>query len=521
MIFIFIIKYLLLIHEISTIIFLPFEISGLNNTEQNYSINTLINDIFYRDLYTILNIGTPATEVLTLIRPDNQTIFLNKNDCERKKMKFFDNKINLYKNKIFNYKKSSSFTTITTIDPDFNTKEYNYLVKDSISFYDISCLNNTFNCKSRINFEEFSFILERKYSTESCARLGIGYSKNTQLHIINQLKKQKEFTKYLMTIKFLPNLKGHLIFGGYPHEYENNEIYNPNNLIKIYTGSKGNVFLPWSLGFYLAYFMIDNNDIIIQKYVLCYLVFNFGLIKATEKYKEFILKYYFQELIDKNICKMEITDKTIFDGKASSINSNGIFTMFTCDKKLFKKNYINKFPSLKLFNQGFNYTFELTYKELFMEVNNKYYFLVIFSDDNSYHWIFGIPFLQKYEFVFNYDEYTIGFYQNYLEIKEKIEDSKKIDNKKSNYVTKKNIKIFFEICFCVILVGIGYYIGKKIHEQRKKRANELRDDNYEYYSENNNYKNFDKNDSLIQNNYNKKDTSTNDNNKLLELAIKF
>ena len=175
---------------------MPFEISGLNNTEQNYSINTLINDIFYRDLYTILNIGTPATEVLTLIRPDNQTIFLNKNDCERKKMKFFDNNINLYKNKIFNYKKSSSFTTITTIDPDFNTKEYNYLVKDSISFYDISCLNNTFNCKSRINFEEFSFILERKYSTESCARLGIGYSKNTQLHIINQLKKQKEFTKF-------------------------------------------------------------------------------------------------------------------------------------------------------------------------------------------------------------------------------------------------------------------------------------------------------------------------------------
>ena len=86
---------------------------------------------------------------------------------------------------------------------------------------------------------------------------------------------------------------------------------------------------------------------------------------------------------------------------------------------------------------------------------------------------------------------------------------------------KKISKIFFEISFCIILVWIGYYIGKKIHEQRKKRANELRDDNYEYYSENNNYKNFNKNDSLIQNNYNKKETSTNDNNKLLELAIKF
>ena len=170
-------------------------------------------------------------------------------------------------------------------------------------------------------------------------------------------------------------MEGRIVFGGYPHEYDNIKIYDPNNLITIYTGSVGNVILPWSLGFYSTYFIVDRNiEIEVQRYSLCYLVFNFGLIKSTQKYKELILKYYFQELIDKNICKIEKTEKTIFDRKASSINSNGIFNMFTCDKTTFKKKYLDKFPTFKLKHQGFNYTFELTYKDLFLEIKNKYYF---------------------------------------------------------------------------------------------------------------------------------------------------
>ena len=203
-----------------------------------------------------------------------------------------------------------------------------------------------------------------------------------------------------MTIKFFPDMSGRIVFGGYPHEYDNNKIYDPNNLITIYTGSIGNIFLPWSLGFYSSYFIIDGNiEIEVQRYALCYLVFNFGLIKGTKKYKELILKYYFQELIDKNICQ-EKTENTIFDRKVSSINSNGTFTMFICDKTTFKGKYLYKFPSFKLKHQGFNYTFELIYKDLFLEIKNKYYFLMIFPEDDSSQWFFGIPFLKKYEFVF-------------------------------------------------------------------------------------------------------------------------
>ena len=45
------------------------------------------------------------------------------------------------------------------------------------------------------------------------------------------------------------------------------------------------------------------------------------------------------------------------------------------------------------------------------------------------------------------------------------------------------MRTLLEILFGVWLIIIAYLIGKKIHEQRKKRANELQDD-YEYYLNN-------------------------------------
>jgi len=514
------IKYIILIHKVYSIIFLPFQITEIDYLSHNYSINSLIDDLFYRDIYTIIYIGTPLKEVLTLVRPDNHTLFLNKNDCQRKKLKYLDKNSVLNNNKVFDYKESSTFKIISTINDNYNNKDFNYLVTDSISFYDINCKNINSNCDKTIKIDEFHFNIEKEYNNKLCGRLGIGYSKNTQDHIINQLKKNKGSNYYIMIINFLEDGKGRIIFGGYPHEYDNNTIYDKNDLITINTGSIGNIFLPWSISFIRTYFITEEQkEILVQKYALCYIIFNFGLIKGTGSYKEFILEYFFQNLIDKKICKIGQTDKTIFDRKASSINSDGIFTMFTCDSKTFKY-YINKFPSFKLKHEGFNYTFELTYKDLFLEVNDIYYFLIIFPGDHSSQWIFGIPFLKKYEFVYNYDSNTIGFYHNYIENREKIERNKLNETKDENNVDNSQfINITFKILFCIILIGIGYYIGKKIHEHRKKKVYELKEeDDYDYIPENqNNKKN---NIPLIKKNNIEKENISN-NNKILEMSIRF
>ena len=60
-----------------------------------------------------------------------------------------------------------------------------------------------------------------------------------------------------------------------------------------------------------------------------------------------------------------------------------------------------------------------------------------------------------------------------------------------------------EIFFCVALIIIAYFIGMKVKEGRKRRANELKDDSYEYISYdnkdiNNNIENKQKNEKIVE-----------------------
>ena len=543
MLILFLIQYVLINHKIYSIIVLPFEITGINHTNIKYSVNNLIYDLFYRDIYTTLFVGTPPQEMLTLIRPDNQTLFFNSKDCNRKKLSFIKDDSNIITKKSFNGKESTSFyelEKITTINNDLNTKEKNYIFTDTISFYDSNCINNFNNnlkCKTEISVDKFQFMVEYSQTSQLCGRLGMGYSKFTQLHFISQLKKKKGINNYLMTLQFLEDGKGYLILGGYPHEYETNSKYDSNNLVTINTGSKGNIILPWSLSFIRTYLKTDEtNEILVQKYALCYIVFNFGLIKGTEKYKNLILEYFFQDLINKNICKMEQTEKTIFDRKASSINSDGIFTIFTCNKKLLSNNYIKKFPTFKLKHDNFGYIFELTFEDLFKEINDKYYFLIIFPEEQSLQWIFGIPFLKKYQFIYDYDSYTISYYPNYKEkklIEEKENNqnspnSQNLQNKNSSIIMNHNnsTNINFNylipiiIILSILLILIGFLIGRKIYEKRKRKANELKDDDYEYFSYDNNNSNDDKSSSLLKQNYIRNNCVSN-YNKILEMSTKI
>ena len=63
-----------------------------------------------------------------------------------------------------------------------------------------------------------------------------------------------------------------------------------------------------------------------------------------------------------------------------------------------------------------------------------------------------------------------------------INDVNKSDNNKNSNL--KNILIRIgEICIGIGLIILAYFIGMKVKEGRKKRANELKDDCYEYISD--------------------------------------
>ena len=161
--------------------------------------------------------------------------------------------------------------------------------------------------------------------------------------------------------------------------------------------------------------------------------------------------------------------------------------MFICDKKKVSK-YIKDFPSLYFVHLDYEYIFTMTYKDLFLDINNYYYFMIIFPNNQTgksiqENWFVGLPFLKKYQFILNFDYKSIGFY------KFKNLDDEPINQNNKNNKNEKNTKLnrsyiyLIQILVVLILISSSVYIGMLLKKQRKKRANELKDDDYEYFSD--------------------------------------
>jgi hypothetical protein len=113
-----------------------------------------------------------------------------------------------------------------------------------------------------------------------------------------------------------------------------------------------------------------------------------------------------------------------------------------------------------------NYTFVINLKELYEEINGLYYFMVFYDKFLPNKWTLGIPFLRKYQMVFNQDKKIIGVYTH-------------IGNSINFGNILLNILIIILFSAIVILAFFYYKFFKK--KNRKIRSNEI-DDNYDYIS---------------------------------------
>ena len=97
--------------------------------------------------------------------------------------------------------------------------------------------------------------------------------------------------------------------------------------------------------------------------------------------------------------------------------------------------------------------------------------------------------MSHFQFTFNQEKKTVGFYnptfqkisnEEYLKEKQK-EQNKPKDENFNNSDSKKTIIILIivSVISVITLTVGGYFVGKKVNEIRKKRANELKDD-FEY-----------------------------------------
>ena len=196
---------------------------------------------------------------------------------------------------------------------------------------------------------------------------------------------------------------------------------------------------------------------------------NSGLIKGTTSDRLKIEEVFFKELIEKKLCKMDVFQENLYLTD---------YFVFSCENNLEVQNCIKSFPIL-YFKMKNNLEFIFTYKDLFKEIDDRLFFMIIFKVGDiltpTPKWVMGEIFLRKYLTLFNYETREIAFYKSKV--------------KGINTETKKNssnhilLKIFCVIIIGIIVIYISFLLFRKYIKSKKVIA-----DNVENLNSNNNKK---------------------------------
>ena len=503
-----------IILTINSLIVIPFKVNYIKETRLNrdYNSSNFISDYFYRDFYANIITGIPSKEILALLDTRSHIFEFVDNFLDRESLyEIIDPEKKISKS-TYDSTKSFSFRNISKFEYSNIEIKTASLCSETFFFYrDLSMETPT-------TIQELKFIINEGSGNDLHIRLGLNKPLTKEYqgppHFIQSLLDVDAIKDQSWTIKFLSKNDGLFILGGEPHTYqdaEKDKRYQRQYYFTTNSLSGKEFHHPLSILAQKIYFK-DNKgegeDIIINENKGCYLDYNYGFIIGTKEYKEYILKNFFDELIKLKICSYDLLNFR------DEYDVGYRYYSIRCDKFKFKlndhkKQYYEKFPTLYIFIFDFNYNFELTKEDLFIEVNDKLYFMilfekVLFDHPDLTYWHLGLPFLQKYEFVHNYEKQNIGFYIPYVEEEEEKEEKEneekkeeKKEEKESNTSKQKkteeiknkdNSKINLIIIIVVIiivdiiLIIAVFCIAKKMYQKRKERANEM-DDNYDYLSQ--------------------------------------
>ena len=273
--------------------------------------------------------------------------------------------------------------------------------------------------------------------------------------------------KFLYNADKLFNASGILILGDSPSDVQPNKFHK-SQFLTSYSYAK-DLVNTWAIEFNSIYHYNKNNKTVKDTYYKVHIDINNYLIQAPNSYYYHIKINFFNEYLSKGICH-------IYTG-------NG-FEAIYCDKsENFTLYNLQKFPILYLQNNELQYIFEFNYEDLFVEIDDKIWFLIIFPIYYEIEeWFFGIIFLRKYNLIFNQDSKTISFYNPNLPL----EEEENISSKSLNKYNDNKLIIFIVIIVILgfLFIGLGFYIGKIVYNNKgKRRFNEL-DDSFEYVSNN-------------------------------------
>ena len=400
---------------------------SINNSSQKYikypfkrikpqNNKPLIETILQNDLEITIEIGTPSQKMNLNLRSQYYTFFVS------------GSKVN-YPIKKFNENNSNTCKILNDTIITYSGQEYSkgYKISETLMINGKKINDVTLILASEINYIESGNLGLRPIETQYELR---------DFNFIYQIKKSANFDNYSFFLNYFDDDNGELIIGTYPHIYD--KKYNEKN------------FIFQNIGIYKndLYWLVNINDIKYGNSTLnsnnykCLINIEFGLISAPGSMRSYFLDYY----LNKNDCHPNVYNNYIF---------------YFCPE-----NNIQNFKDLYFYSKELNYTFVLTYTDLFIKDNDKYIFGIVFDDNDFQYnsvWVFGHIFLKKYFLTFDLDKRIIGLYT-------------KIEKYESNW------RLIFDVVLIVLILCLSLYILFHLKKPRKIRANELQEDNYEYIS---------------------------------------
>ena len=417
-------------------------------------LNKIENFISFNSTYTTLEMGYP---------PQNVSFYFS---LDHNKMNMTD--IGCNKKNLFNITKSNSLVILGYPDENEDSYSSKVFALDILSFYDNINLTNI------TTMEKFYMYYTADLNKEEnflCGSIGLSLMK------YETIDDHSDDVEYYL--KYLRNQNKFFSFFHY-----NNKDYIVNGILLNENLNFKNIFTDVNNITWINPIMIDNslhweifmneifyNDIYMKKRIIFELNPLFELIVGTNEYKINILKDFFKYYIDNKICSIKLIKG---------------YHIFECEENKFEKKDIQNFPILYMTNNNINHIFEMIGEELFILINNKYYFKIIFPETESISgkWIIGKIFLRKYPTVFSPLSRLVGFYINPNKgiINRRGGEKKETQFKDKKDIFVKNIYLYLIIGF--IFTSLGLYIGKKLFMIRKRKLNELVDDYYQYDSEN-------------------------------------
>ena len=440
------------------IVVIPFKTYQLED-EGGKTMKALFESWRQNIIYTNISIGTPSQKITMTIDSNSYITNLFQHYC--------DIPISLYNSSESNsFKIRQAITYFPMVKASIISETvyfYNDLQMTELKAYELFKIIYSENKK-----EDQSYTYQ--YHNFTCINVGLKLNENRELekniNLINQLA-QNFKESYDFTFKYTSDNEGMIIIGAEPHVYEektyNSKDYRTAKAIDIDSQD----YRDWHLTFekiYCSYKDKTTGNVIdktLNETKKIRIKFDLGIIYGSTDYKTMIKDIFFDKLIE--------------EGKCFEHNYE-LETVYYCDKNQAGEIIKNEFPSLYFKNNEFDKIFELNYKDLFREYNDKIYFLVIFSQSPQKFFEIGKIFLKKYTFTFNQDTKLIGYY-----IKAKNSDPEQ-PKEKGGFLPETTFVIVIS-CLVIVFGVIGFFVGKLVYDKiRKKRMNEL-DDLYEYKPE--------------------------------------